>query len=411
MTTLREAGAVRRESASPPPRRGAAMILMIFMFVAMTAFAFLSFNITLMERHHAAGQVAADLASRAAVDELSRTTDTAALEAVARDIAQANWNLVGEASGANVQVQVAFGSTQVNQGRVAFLRDQLPFNAVQVEVDRDVNRVGFASQRSDTYLVQRDATSAIIERDLCLVVDRSGSMNFDLDTGTWMYDTSYHPYNAVYNSDYRRWSYEWWYFWPHPERSRWSSMMPAIYALVDELGKTGQQEQFSIVSYSSASSRTAIWNHSAQVEFISISDASVESPMVSQAHYLTAVAAFDNKYKHQQPVAGATNISAGIDAAVASLTGVGSRSYAFKTMILMTDGQFNTGREPWLAAEDAAAAGVEIHTVTFSDQANQNDMIRTAQAANGRHFHAPDGAALAEIFREIASLPVAAIIE
>ena len=80
-------------------------------------------------------------------------------------------------------------------------------------------------------------------------------------------------------------------------------------------------------------------------------------------------------------------------------------------MIVMTDGQYNQGRSPWLAAEDAAALGIEVYTVTFSKQADQNSMIKTAENGNGRHFHAPDGDALEDIFREIANIPPSAYIE
>ena len=41
-------------------------------------------------------------------------------------------------------------------------------------------------------------------------------------------------------------------------------------------------------------------------------------------------------------------------------------------------------------------------TVTFSDGANQDDMIDVADAANGMHHHAPDAAALTDIFEELA---------
>ncbi len=338
-------------------RRGAAMILMVFMFVAMTAFAFLTLNISLLERHHAAGQISADLASRATVDELSRSNDTDQLREVAESVARANWSLVGEAGADSVGVNVEFGNTHINNGRVQFQANQAPYNAVRVALQRDVNMVGFAATRSNTYSVQRDATSAIIERDLCLVLDRSGSMNFDLATGTWLDDSSNHPYNPLCSSQYSQWAYEWWYFWPHPDRSRWSTMVPAIYALTDELSRTGQQENFAMVSYSSASASTAIWNHSAEVQYVAISASSVESPMVGEANYLSAVAAFDHKYKYVHPVAGATDISAGIDMAAALLTGPSARPYAYKTMIVMTDGQYNVVRASWLSRRGRGGAG------------------------------------------------------
>ena len=73
----------------------------------------------------------------------------------------------------------------------------------------------------------------------------------------------------------------------------------------------------------------------------------------------------------------------------------------------MTDGLKNRGREPVLAANDAALQNIVINTVTFSDEADFARMRAVADATGGKHYHAPDAAALERIFREIAAtLPV-----
>jgi hypothetical protein len=52
-------------------------------------------------------------------------------------------------------------------------------------------------------------------------------------------------------------------------------------------------------------------------------------------------------------------------------------------------------------------ANITINTVTFGDNADQRRMQDVAAATEGKHYHAPDAAALEQIFREIAStLPV-----
>jgi Mg-chelatase subunit ChlD len=108
------------------------------------------------------------------------------------------------------------------------------------------------------------------------------------------------------------------------------------------------------------------------------------------------------------PIVGRTNIAAGIDNGIAVLTDpVLARPLAEKTMVLLTDGLFNEGREPHLAAEDAAVYKIVIHTVTFSDGADQAEMQLVAEATGGNHYHAPDAATLEAIFAEIArTLPV-----
>ena len=89
------------------------------------------------------------------------------------------------------------------------------------------------------------------------------------------------------------------------------------------------------------------------------------------------------------------------------LTDSRARPFAVRTMVVMTDGRHNRGREPVLAARDAERENIKIHTVTFSDEADFARMRAAADATGGQHFHAPDAAALERIFREIAStLPV-----
>jgi Mg-chelatase subunit ChlD len=105
---------------------------------------------------------------------------------------------------------------------------------------------------------------------------------------------------------------------------------------------------------------------------------------------------------------GSTNVSAGIDKGVIVLTDTARiRPFAAKTMVLMTDGLWNQGRDPELAAIDAKAKSIVIHTITFGDSADQTSMQRVAAATGGKHFHAPTPEALQNIYREIAlSLPV-----
>lgn len=185
-------------------------------------------------------------------------------------------------------------------------------------------------------------------------------------------------------------------------------MIPAVFGLAEELDKTKQKELFSIVSYSSPSSIN-FYDHSLRYRTFSYQVS--ETEVQPTRDYDAAAHQLDQKYKFQKPVYGSTDISAGIDQGVSALTGPSARPNAFKTMILMTDGQQNRGRSSWLAAEDAADQGIEIHTVTFGSGADQYSMRRTAEAANGKHFHAPDGNSLEEIFRGIANMPPSALIQ
>jgi GT2 family glycosyltransferase len=63
------------------------------------------------------------------------------------------------------------------------------------------------------------------------------------------------------------------------------------------------------------------------------------------------------------PMLGGTNMAAGLDDAIQVLTAPGVSTMANRIIVLMTDGDWNQGRSPILSANDAAAAGVMIHTI------------------------------------------------
>ena len=71
-------------------------------------------------------------------------------------------------------------------------------------------------------------------------------------------------------------------------------------------------------------------------------------------------------------------------------------------IILLTDGVENTGRDSTEAAADAQAADVTIHTITFSNGADQAKMQQVAEIAGGEHLHAPDETSLRAAFLRIA---------
>ena len=82
-----------------------------------------------------------------------------------------------------------------------------------------------------------------------------------------------------------------------------------------------------------------------------------------------------------------------------------ARPYAGKTIVVLTDGINNTNPTPQsVASSIVTGTNVTIHTVTLSDEADQDGhAARVAQTGNGRHYHADDLNDLVDIFREIAN--------
>ena len=106
------------------------------------------------------------------------------------------------------------------------------------------------------------------------------------------------------------------------------------------------------------------------------------------------------------PIGGGTNLSAGLDLAVQILTGSNGRILSNKIIILLTDGDWNAGRDPVLAAQDAAAAGIRIHTISMLTS-TQAILTQVANITGGKYYATNDQAQLQQAFQDIAkSLPI-----
>lgn len=90
------------------------------------------------------------------------------------------------------------------------------------------------------------------------------------------------------------------------------------------------------------------------------------------------------------------------DAISVLTTSSGARVNAEKVMIVLTDGVQNVG-ECRNAATSASALGITVHTVTFSDYADQVTMVDVANIGNGSHAHADDEATLKAIMKSLAA--------
>jgi Mg-chelatase subunit ChlD len=92
--------------------------------------------------------------------------------------------------------------------------------------------------------------------------------------------------------------------------------------------------------------------------------------------------------------------------AVSVLTGPNSNAFASKVIVLMTDGEWNEGRDPTEAAYDARAQGIIVHCVSTLTQ-NQTTLQQIADITGGRYYSTQNETELRNAFAEIArSLPV-----
>ncbi len=346
------------------------------LIVMMAAFAV---DVAWMQLVRTELRTATDAASRAGAKTLSLQQNVPDARNAAKEAARRNTVAGRPLSLRNNQVEFGIGRQSSETSRFNFTPGGTLLNAVRVNgnrtassldgpVDLFLGRVLGVSTFEPTQV----ATATQLDRDICLVVDRSGSM-MEKITGNGLAGKTCDP--------------------PHPTKSRWGSLNIAVASFLLELEETPQEEQCALVSYSTAGRECNISFTTSDINAdLALTYTKIRNEMAKLS---------------SKPVKGATSISAGIDNGVRVLTGSRTRPYALKSMVVMTDGLHNSGREPILSAREAAARNIVINTVTFSNDADIPRMRAVAAATGGQHFHAPDSAALEAIFREIAStLPV-----
>lgn len=362
-------------------RRGAMLVFIAVCLPLLIIMAAFAIDVAWMQLARTELRTATDAAARAGAKELSLKQDPTAARTKAKEAASRNM-----VAGQPLVVQdkeIEIGkSVQVGTGRFSFTVGAAKPNAVRVFGKRTgdsksgpVDLMFSKVLGVDQFEPVEVAASTQLDRDICLVVDRSGSMMWTLTGG------SNYPKGTKACDK------------PHPTQSRWGALATSVEAFLQELETTVQDEHVALASYSSNVTDCGNTYKISQLDSDLVSDYSViRSKMANLS---------------SKPVKGSTAISAGLDEGIKVLTGAKIRPFAVKTIILMTDGIHNLGPEPIESAKVAANKDITIHTITFSDDADIKRMKAVAAAANGKHFHATTQAELTAIFREIAAtLPV-----
>lgn len=347
-------------------------------FVMMAAFAI---DLAWMQLVRTELRTATDSASRAGAKTLSLRQNeglarTAAIQAAAR-------NTVAGTPLAVRTSEVTFGqSTQANpNARFAFTTGGTPVNAVRVQGNRTagsasggVNLFFGSMMGSEEFEPRLTATSTVLDRDIAIVIDRSGSMGLDISV----------PYDANGQN-----------CGPMDSRTRFAALNTAIGVFLNELTLTIPDEQVALVSYSSDFT-TRCGNRN-----LSYSIANIDRALTFNYNRITSSM---NTFM-TNGIGGSTAIGEGLRQGISALSN--ARPYAIKTIILMTDGRHNLGATPESLVPAARAAGVTIHTITFSPAADIPRMQAIATSAGGRSFHADTAGDLTTAFRDIArTLPV-----
>ncbi|MEM9589047.1 MAG: VWA domain-containing protein [Planctomycetota bacterium] len=352
-------------------RRGAMMVLIVILLPVLFLLAAMAINLSYIQVVRTKVQIVTDASTRAAgrayVESGSKTEAlTAARELAALN--PVNSVVIPIAAG---DLEYGYSERQAANEAFSFvLQDNA--NAVRLSTSSFASGSGDALQAIfPAFGVGFDlrplcsATNAQTTLDVAVIVDRSGSMKFAADESS-----SGTP--AAQPDGWKKGD-------PVPPNSRWLDLVASVDSFCDELQQTHKVEQVALVSYAADVVREVQLTED-------YSQIAASNLAISQAFH-----------------GGSTNVGGGIVEGLAAVSdGDHARPWATKVLVVMSDGNHNTGTDPIEAAVQAADQQTTVYTVSFSDEADQATMQTIADMTGGEHYHALDAAQLNEAFRNIA---------
>lgn len=387
-------------------RTGVSAILIVAMLFVFVVSAALTVDISYMQLVRTELRAATDAAAKAGAEALARTESQRQATRAAKRYA--SLNKVGGRTFKISKHDVKFGRVVANAaGRYQFSENATPANAISI-----VGKVGGGARTSaiplffakslghNDFTTSHSATASQQDVEVCLALDRSGSMLFDLTGVDWSY-----PRNNPRLSSWWRWGTLWRNNLspPNPNGSRWAVLQSAVDVFLQEAGNNDLPPRVGLVSwgadYTMPIAPGTVFK-SATVDF-ALPDKNSSN---WNNNSLRIEKAIDNL--SVKPMMGGTNMSAGIDAAVAELTKSQASTLANKIIILLSDGVWNSGRDPIDAARDARDAGIVVHSVSLlsRDQATLKDVARIT---GGKFYATTDEQELRAAFLELArTLPI-----
>ncbi len=376
-------------------RRGAMIVFIAAMITVFMIAVVFTVDVAYMQLIKTEVRIAADASVKAGVENLLRTEDKEKAETTAKRLLSLN-KVAGKTMAFNDN-DIIFGKVVAGaNGNWAFQANQTPYNSMKVtlRLDDQANAsvpLFFARYLSNNnYTPAHTSIAANVIHEIVLCIDRSHSMCFDLSGADWAY-----PGGITYPSGYIT--------PPHSTGSRWAYLDQAIQAFVAKIQQRTIEPDIGLITWGSDTSLSWYWWPHSGRRFNAVN---VDLPLGKQINNVNAKIAA----RYTDIMIGSTNMAAGIDAAVDMLTDNSTNSLAYKTIILMSDGMWNTGRNPLDAAQDAAAADITIHTVSFLSVNNQSVMANIASTTGGKSYSATNQVQLKAAFEELAgSLPIVLI--
>jgi len=375
-------------------RRGAVLPLVAVFVVVLMAMAAFSIDISYIELTQTQLKAATDAASKAGTSALVQgKTDAEAINAA---IAMAALNTVNGKSLKITSADISVGQSVLQgDGSWSFVAGAKPSQAMQItssmsnaNANGAVNFFFAPVFGSNNFNATNTSVASAFACEVCLVLDRSHSMCFD-QTGTdWSYPAPYYTdwVTAIKNKP--------------TTGSRWLALDAAINSFCNILKTANAPPRVGVVTWADdVGKNTTEYSLTKQTSVGVTTDLGLSTDMAAVYNAVKA--------KSTKVMLGGTEMAAGMDAGKVVLTGAGVKSYAKKVMILMTDGQWNAGRDPLLSAAECKAANITIHCVCFLQKADQTTTKAIASMTGGKFYYATDAASLDAAFKDLAyTLPV-----
>ncbi len=364
------------------PTRKAA-ILTLFMLVLPLLLITLGFSVDLAYMHLVQSEMrlASDNAARVAADNLSRYENEDRASHAGVKIAE-QFTVAGRP----LRLQSGdfdFGrATADENGSFIFDTNGSPLNAVRVNAIRDTNSLDgtvplFFSRLigNQEYAPQVTSTASFINVDICLVLDRSTSMKFNVNSNETGMGVNDRRFCRAPGSN-----------------SRWAALDKAVKVFNDVLRNNSAEEQISIITFGS------------DLDSVQPGLCGRQPAATLDMQFSTNIDAADGTMNTLSNSVwnGNTEIAAGMQIALTELASVRSRRFADRVMIVLTDG-FPTAGDAMAVANDAAAQRVTVYAITFGPDGDQSYMKQVAAAGQGEHAHAATEQELKDIFKRFAA--------
>lgn len=375
-------------------RRGAVIPLMAVFVVVLLAMAAFSIDVAYMELVQTQLKAGTDAAAKAGTSSLVQgKTDQQAMDAA---IAMAAKNGVAGHPLRLTAADIKIGQSQQQaDGTWKFVEGVKPSQAMQITSSlNDTNANGsvplfFAPViGTNKYTTSNVSEASAFACEVCLVLDRSHSMCFDQSGTTWQYPA---PFLLDWILGIKN---------KPAAGSRWLALDSSVNTFCNILSTANAPPRVALVTWA-----TNIGTNTTEYSLTKQTSPAVTTDLQLTSNMSSVYNAVHNRSLNV--ILGGTDMSGGMDAGRAVLTGTGVRSYAKKIMILMTDGQWNAGRDPVLAANDCDAADITVHCICFLQNADQTTTQQVAAITGGKFYYASNAAALDAAFRDLAyTLPV-----